>query len=236
MAAGFSAAAFKASLVAAPVLGKAQAVKGTAVILQNDRRGGGSRLLLGVEQMSGKAADAIPARIRVTARGPITVSAGTRIDFAAYLLPPPQPSRPGGYDFARDAWFAGIGAVGSLQSQTSAKDQGGIGWRWRVLAAIDRARNDVTERIASAIGGQAGEVAAALITGKRGGITEETNDILRAAGIYHVVSISGLHMVLAAGMVFFLVRALFALSPAALLALPSMNECSATSPWPVGII
>ena len=220
MAAGFSAAAFKASLVAAPVLGKAQAVKGTAVILQNDRRGGGSRLLLGVEQMSGKAADAIPARIRVTARGPITVSAGTRIDFAAYLLPPPQPSRPGGYDFARDAWFAGIGAVGSLQSQTSAKDQGGIGWRWRVLAAIDRARNDVTERIASAIGGQAGEVAAALITGKRGGITEETNDILRAAGIYHVVSISGLHMVLAAGMVFFLVRALFALSPAALLALP----------------
>jgi len=170
--------------------------------------------------MGGKAADETPARIRVTARGPVAVSAGTRIDFAAYLLPPPQPSRPGGYDFARDAWFAGIGAVGSLQSQTSAKDQGGIGWRWRVLAAIDRARNDVTERIASAIGGQAGEVAAALITGKRGGITEETNDILRAAGIYHVVSISGLHMVLAAGMVFFLVRALFALSPAALLALP----------------
>ncbi|MCZ7153591.1 ComEC/Rec2 family competence protein, partial [Salmonella enterica] len=33
-------------------------------------------------------------------------------------------------------------------------------------------------------------------------ISNETNDILRAAGIYHVVSISGLHMVLAAGVVF----------------------------------
>ncbi len=221
MAAGFSAGAFKAWLVAAPVLNKAQGVKGTAVILQNDRRGGGSRLLLGVETFAGRGPDATPARIRVTARAPVMLPAGTRIELSAYLLPPPQPSRPGGYDFARDAWFAGIGAVGSLQSKPVAmKDQAGVRWTWQALAAIDRARNDVTERIVSAIGGQAGEVAAALITGKRGGITEETNDGLRAAGIYHVVSISGLHMVLAAGMVFFLVRALFALSPAALLTLP----------------
>lgn len=221
LAAGFSAAAFKARWVAAPVLDKAQGVKGVGVILQNDRRGSGARLLIGVESLTGRSADATPARVRVTARSEVTLQAGTRIAWSAYLLPPPQPSRPGGYDFARDAWFAGIGSVGSLQGQPMAvKDQGGIDWKWRLLAAIDRARNDVTDRIASAIGGQAGEVAAALITGKRGGITDESNDVLRAAGIYHVVSISGLHMVLAAGMVFFIVRALFALSPAALLALP----------------
>lgn len=220
-AAGFSVVAFKAWIVAAPVLEKAQGVKGRAVILQNDRRGKGSRLLLGVESLAGPSSDQTPARVRVTAREPIGLQPGTRVDFSAYLLPPPQPSRPGGYDFARDAWFAGIGAVGSLQTMPSVvKDQANIRWSWRALAAIDSARNDVTERIASAIGGQAGEVAAALITGKRGGISEDTNDVLRAAGIYHVVSISGLHMVLAAGMVFFLVRAVFALSPAALVSLP----------------
>ena len=60
-------------------------------------------------------------------------------------------------------------------------------------------------------GGQAGAVAAALVTGKRGLIGPATNDALRAAGIYHVVSISGLHMVLAAGVVFWLVRAALAL-------------------------
>lgn len=221
VAAGFSAAAVKARWVAAPVLERAQGLKGTGVILQIDRRGPGARMLLGVETLQGRGPERTPHLIRVTSRTPLSLEAGTRIDFSAYLLPPPQPSRPGGYDFARDAWFSGIGAVGSLQGKPLvAKDQVLTHWQWRALAAIDRARNDVTQRIVAAIGGQAGEVAAALITGKRGGITEETNDVLRAAGIYHVVSISGLHMVLAAGMVFFLIRGLFALSPAALLTLP----------------
>ena len=43
------------------------------------------------------------------------------------------------------------------------------------------------DRIAEAIGGQPGAVAAALVTGKRGLIEEPTNDALRAAGIYHIV-------------------------------------------------
>ncbi|MCX7329424.1 MAG: ComEC/Rec2 family competence protein [Hyphomicrobiales bacterium] len=54
---------------------------------------------------------------------------------------------------------------------------------------------------------------AALVTGKCGLISEETNEILRGAGIYHIVSISGLHMVLAAGSIFWLARALLALVP-----------------------
>lgn len=54
---------------------------------------------------------------------------------------------------------------------------------------------------------------AALVTGKCGLISEETNEILRGAGIYHIVSISGLHMVLAAGSIFWLASALLALVP-----------------------
>jgi competence protein ComEC len=77
---------------------------------------------------------------------------------------------------------------------------------------IDKARNALTQRIADIGGGQAGAMAAALVTGKRGLIAEATNADLRAAGIYHIVSISGLHMVLAAGTIFWLVRALLALS------------------------
>jgi competence protein ComEC len=44
-------------------------------------------------------------------------------------------------------------------------------------------------------------------------ISDEANDVLRGAGIYHVVSISGLHMVLAAGLFMWTLRALLALSP-----------------------
>jgi competence protein ComEC len=129
--------------------------------------------------------------------------------------------RPGGYDFARDAYFRGIGAVGSLvgKVEVGAPAQP-LSWSLRLAAGIDAARNAFTRRITEAIGGQAGAVAAALVTGKRGLISNETNDILRAAGIYHVVSISGLHMVLAAGGVFWLVRAGLALVPMLALAWP----------------
>jgi competence protein ComEC len=89
-----------------------------------------------------------------------------------------------------------------------------------VNAAIDRARNDLTRRIATVIGGDDGAVAAALVTGKRGLISEDANEALRGAGIYHVVSISGLHMVLAAGLFMWTLRAFLSLFPAIALNYP----------------
>lgn len=65
----------------------------------------------------------------------------------------------------------------------------------------------MTQRISGLIGGQTWAVAEALVSGKLGLINEETNDALRAAGLYQIVSISGLHMVLAAGSIFWLARA-----------------------------
>ena len=41
----------------------------------------------------------------------------------------------------------------------------------------------------------------------------ETNESLRISGLFHILSISGLHMMLIAGTTFFAVRALLALSP-----------------------
>ena len=45
---------------------------------------------------------------------------GQHIAAQARLLPPPQPAWPGGYDFARDAYFRGIGAVGSVLGRPQA--------------------------------------------------------------------------------------------------------------------
>ena len=68
--------------------------------------------------------------------------------------------------------------------------------------------------------GETGEIAAALITGERGGISEEVNQAMRDSGLAHILSISGLHMVIMAGTVFWLVRALLALVPALALRYP----------------
>jgi competence protein ComEC len=111
--------------------------------------------------------------------------------------------------------------VGSLVGKVEiGAPPGPLAWRLRVAAGTDEARNAMTQRIADTVGGPVGAVAAALVSGKRGLIDERTNEVLRGAGIYHIVSISGLHMVLAAGTFFWLARALLALSSFAALHWP----------------
>jgi competence protein ComEC len=61
--------------------------------------------------------------------------------------------------------------------------------------------------------GQTGEVAAALAVGQTAGLDETAMDDLRGSGLAHVISISGLHMSLVAGTVFWFLRWTLALFP-----------------------
>ncbi len=59
----------------------------------------------------------IPRRIRVnvsTEKYRNEIRSGAIIRAKVRLMPPPGPSLPGGYDFARQAWFQGLGATGSV--------------------------------------------------------------------------------------------------------------------------
>lgn len=218
---GFAAAAYRVASVASPVLARTMIAPLTGLVEALDEREQGARLIVKVIAFGTLEEGARPTRVRVSYRKAQAIKPGDRISAVARLLPPPEAARPGGYDFARDAYFRGIGAVGSLTGRIDViAPTGPLPWRLRLAAAIDDARNGLTRRITDANGGQAGAVAAALVTGKRGLISPQTNDVLRAAGIYHVVSISGLHMVLAAGVVFWLVRALLALVPVLALTWP----------------
>src|SRR5262249_16857232 len=62
--------------------------------------------------------------------------------------------------------------------------------------------------------GDKGAIASALITGKRDTISTPVNEAMYASGLAHVLSISGYHMAVVAGLMFFVFRALFALMPA----------------------
>ena len=212
--AGFSAGVIRTRSVAAPALTRIVITPVTGIVETVEDREEGRRLLLCVTDMKDVAEAERPMRVRVSVRDGIGLSPGRLITGTARLLPPPQAAWPGGYDFARDAYFKGIGAVGSLVGPVRHGERPSEpDWSLWLATRIDEARNTLTERIATAIGGAAGGVGAALVTGKRGLIPEHTNDVLRGAGIYHIVSISGLHMVLAAGTFFWLVRALLALAP-----------------------
>ncbi len=154
----------------------------------------------------------LPGLIRVSAAGRLP-EAGDSVSFRAILRPPPAAPVPGGYDFARDAFFDGIGAVGFVLGRLRKADSIEPGIIEQGSFALDRARNHLTTRIVTVIGGDAGAVAASLVTGKRGLIEADTNKALRSAGLYHVISISGLHMAIFAGGIFGLIRSGLALSP-----------------------
>jgi competence protein ComEC len=210
---GFAAMALRTQLAAAPVLDRPVFARLTAFVETVDAGPNGGRMVLVVTRFDTTFPVVNPRRLRATFKG-AGPRAGDHVAGQVRLMPPPQPAFPGGYDFARDAYFLGLGAVGrwigpvSLAPQPTPPD-----FSLRVTAAIDNARTDMTNRIARAIGGQAGALSAALVTGKRRLIAETVNDDLRASGLYHIVSISGLHMVLAAGVFFWLARAILALIP-----------------------
>lgn len=253
--AGYAASALRLAVLDAPVLQRPAIGELTGYIVAVDQRGAGSRLLVAPVSFANLSPQQLPRLVRLSVRQAEPLRAGVMVRTKARLLPPPEAARPGGYDFARDAWFRQIGGSGSAlgrvavlnetqaawvdaaPAQPGASSQGrdkhdqdsmretsapptASPWAWRLAAWIDNGRMRLTERIAGAWGGQAGAVAAALVTGKRGQIADETNVWLRAAGIYHIISISGLHMVLAAGMFFWTARAALALSPWCALHLP----------------
>ncbi len=122
---------------------------------------------------------------------------GQHIMLTGHLGPPAGPAAPDSFDFRQMAYFAGLGAVGYSRTpiMAVAPPEGG---RW----AMHRARMAISAAIQEGIGGQAGAVASALMTGDRSGIAEATNDVMRASNLYHIISISGLHMSMLAGFVY----------------------------------
>ncbi|RYE71571.1 MAG: ComEC/Rec2 family competence protein, partial [Oxalobacteraceae bacterium] len=139
---------------------------------------------------------------------------GTLVIGPARLSPPFSATRPGGYDFARDIYFHEIGAsgfvLGTIKSTPAPTDGG---WWLSYAAAIARMRDAIDARIRQVLSGDARAIASALLTGKRDAITADVNDAMFVSGLGHVLSISGYHMAIVAGAVFFVVRGLLALFP-----------------------
>ena len=82
----------------------------------------------------------------------------------------------------------------------------------RFYAAIDRARNALALRVFNELQGDTGAIAAAMVTGKRDFFSENAKELIRRAGIFHIVTISGIQMSLVAGIFFVGLRRLFAFS------------------------
>jgi competence protein ComEC len=201
------------SSVAAPRLAEvAQRVLMTGTLVRAESRADGSRrLLLEDVVVATPGSPTALARVRVTERraGPPLLP-GTRLQLVARLVPPPPPVRPDGYDFQRAAWFQQIGAIGSVLSPITVVRQpeasGGS-------VALEQLRQRASRLIMAAVPGERGALLVALLVGERAGLSEETMTAVKTAGLAHVIAISGFHLTLVAGAVFWMARRVLAVAP-----------------------
>ncbi|MCZ2328351.1 ComEC/Rec2 family competence protein [Bartonella sp. F02] len=156
-----------------------------------------------------------PKRVRLTTKYlPYRVVPGDGLYGKVRLRALSGPVRPGGYDFSFYNYFKGIGAQGIYLGKPKKISVSQPDKIFPILfQKIENLRMRMTKRIRKAIIGEEGNVSAALITGERGGISQNTNEALRMAGLAHILSISGLHMALLSGMALLVIRSFLALFP-----------------------
>ena len=178
------------------------------------------RLTLDQVRLERMAPDRVPQRVRVSVHGDQPLAQylpGDRLMMTGHLSPPAGPAEPGGFDFQRHAFFARLGAVGYTRTPVLRAEAAGPGdWRLRIFTL----RMQISRAVQAAMPGEPGAFAAAIMTGDRSGMGQDTLRDLRASNLAHLLAISGLHMGLLTGFVFALVRLGFAAVPVVALRLP----------------
>lgn len=210
-ATGFAAAQVRTYLVYTPILKKetgAKLVSGTIEMIESMEDGKGSRIVLSRVQIEKMEPSETPVRVRLSVRKDEGLQVGQRIRVLAGLGPPSPPVAPGAFDFQRHMYFQRIGALGFAFKPPQV-----IGESARRDDLIERIRVSIDRRIAAKLSYPEAAVAEALITGRRAAISEETNDAITAAGLAHILSISGLHISFVTGIIFFITRLVMVLIP-----------------------
>ncbi len=213
IATGFAGAALKSRLVDHPILlAPAYSVSMSGFVEAREERERSDRIVVQVVSIEAARLAERPEHVRLTVRKGTAPAVGAFISLKARLNPPASPFRPGGYDLARDLYFQRIGATGIALGRIDVTPPPvAPGLALEFATAVEAIRDGIDGRIRAAVHGDAGSIASALITGKRDALSAPVFDAMYISGVGHVLSISGYHMALVAGVVFFIVRAVLAL-------------------------
>ncbi len=209
---GFALAKLRTYLAAAPMLTKpikVTQIEGRVASIEFLEEGQGLRFILKDLSIEKLSPAETPHSIRLKVRKGDHVQPGDHISVLGALNPPSAPVAPGAFDFQRYSYFKQIGAFGFAFKDPvviKSADDGLNLW-------LEHLRQYVGERILKAVPAREAGIANALMTGERAAISERDNQEMRDSGIFHIISISGLHISMIAGVVFFAVRFLMALFP-----------------------
>lgn len=130
---------------------------------------------------------------------------GATVWVQAMLTPPPFPAYPGGRDLQRGAWFTGTAGYGrimapvDLLAPTAPANQSVRAW-------VEHLREELDGRIRAVLPDTSGAIAATLLVGETGSITQNVRQDFAAAGLAHLLAVAGLHLGLVMALVMGLAR------------------------------
>jgi len=209
LALGLAAAEVRSLAVAAPVLHHRLGVAVlTGEVLALQARAGGERWQLLLLRDASDIDPAVKLRLTLADRPSRAVLPGARIGIPAVLQPRTGPVVPGGHDLARAAWFDGISGFGRATGPPVLLAPAPAGRLW-----LARQRAMLTAFLQEGIGGNAGRVSAALVTGDQGQVPADILEAMRISGLAHLLSVSGFHISVVAAGAFLLFRWSLALWP-----------------------
>ncbi|HVY50634.1 MAG TPA: ComEC/Rec2 family competence protein [Devosia sp.] len=144
-------------------------------------------------------------RARVLIKGGPDIAPGDTISGPFRFAPVPGPVLPGGFDTQFQSYFEGIGAYGNSvhPPQLVARGEG-----TSLPHMIDAVRRGIAMKIDAVLAEPAAGIARAIINGDQSAVADEARTVMATAGIAHVLSVSGLHLTIVAGGVFWILRLL----------------------------
>lgn len=188
-------------------------------VVANDASDTGARLRLLVRGIEGVQTPPRYVRLSVSDAGVLTPGRLARC--RGMLSPPAGPLAPGGYDFARRAYFERLGATGFAFGRCRPLDLAPPPhWLDHQRLRLAALRADLAAAIYAAAPTRGGAIAAALVAGDRSLIDADTNVALRDSGLGHLLSVSGIHMGVVGGLVFAMLLWTLSLIPPIALRVP----------------
>lgn len=212
---GFAAAQLRVAIVSAPIMERELTgvrIEGRACEIGMLPKG--YRVYVDRLSIPGLASDETPMRVRLRVNSDAAIIPAQSVSVTARLGPISGPVAPAAFDFQRDLFFERVGGVGfAFGTPQTIADGEPPGWLSDLPCRLSGLRLRIGQRIRAVLGHDTGAIGVALVTGDQGAISKPVLQDMRDSGLAHLLSISGLHIGLVAGILFVTVRRALCLFP-----------------------
>ncbi|MCP8882279.1 ComEC family competence protein [Devosia sp. XJ19-1] len=173
--------------------------------------GNQQRLIVSNIAATGDARPVPIRRARLLLPSTTPLQPGDKLRARLRLAPIPGPILPGAHDGQFHSYFIGVGAYGSAIGDVEQIAQGDS---FSLARLVQGLRDAIGKRIDTVLSDDTAAIGKAMVVGDQSAITDDTREVMAASGLAHIYSISGLHLSIVAGGLFWLLRLALASVPA----------------------